>query len=62
MAEERRRLRKIAGGRFIRSLMQNGHIPWKLKRHVCTDFRSRRDEMIKEEMVSELKRHVCMFK
>jgi hypothetical protein len=34
--------------------MQSGHIPWKLKRHVCTDFRSRRDEAIKEEMVSEL--------
>jgi hypothetical protein len=34
--------------------MQSGHIPWKLKRHVCTEFRSRRVEAIKKEMVSEL--------
>jgi hypothetical protein len=34
--------------------MQSGHIPWKLKRHVYTDFRRRRVEAIKKEMVSEL--------
>jgi hypothetical protein len=34
--------------------MQSGHIPWKLKRHICTDFRSCRVEAGKKEMVSEL--------
>jgi hypothetical protein len=34
--------------------MQSGHVPWKLKRHDYTDFRSRRVEAIKREMVSEL--------
>jgi hypothetical protein len=31
--------------------MQSSHIPWKLKRHACTDFGSRRDKAIKREMV-----------
>jgi hypothetical protein len=34
--------------------MESGHIPWKLKRHVCTDFRSRRVEAVKKKLVSEL--------
>jgi hypothetical protein len=34
--------------------MQSGHIPWKLKRHDCTGFGSRRVEAFKKELISEL--------
>jgi hypothetical protein len=29
--------------------MQSSHIPWKLKRHACTDFGSRRGEAMERK-------------
>jgi hypothetical protein len=57
------RKRKLPGGKFIKIewnmnrhpdgfqgvLMQSSHIPWKLKRHACTDFGSRRGRAMKKK-------------
>jgi hypothetical protein len=45
--------------------MQSSHIPWKLKRHACTDFGSRRGGAMKKKnsfgIIIEETRGACVI-